>query len=133
VIIIKVPPLMPQLKLEANEYSPTQPLRRANMAKLTQRQILEKVAAGEITPAEAERLNQRDLRVQVNPPKEGKAEGTISVYGLQRFPVSLYPSQWDRLLHDDDKDGVPVLEVLTAAVTEALNTEDTPADEAAAA
>lgn len=24
--------------------------------------------------------------------------GTVSVYGLQRFPVSLHPEQWDRLL-----------------------------------
>jgi len=24
-------------------------------------------------------------------------KGTISVYGLQKFPVSLYPTQWEKL------------------------------------
>lgn len=27
--------------------------------------------------------------------------GTVSVYGLQRFPVSLHPEQWERLLVAD--------------------------------
>ena len=25
-------------------------------------------------------------------------KGTVSVYGLGRYPVSLYPNQWDKLL-----------------------------------
>jgi hypothetical protein len=35
---------------------------------------------------------QAKLTVKVNAEK-----GTISIYGLQRFPVSLYPSQWERV------------------------------------
>ena len=30
--------------------------------------------------------------------KVNEAKGTVSIYGLQRFPVSLYPSQWERVL-----------------------------------
>lgn len=36
------------------------------------------------------------LTVKVN------EKGTVSVYGLQRFPVTLYPSQWERLLAAKD-------------------------------
>lgn len=33
--------------------------------------------------------------------KHSTDKGTVSVYGLNaRFPVSLYPSQWERLLTD---------------------------------
>lgn len=31
------------------------------------------------------------------------AKGALSVYGLGRFPVTLYASQWERLLADADK------------------------------
>ena len=30
--------------------------------------------------------------------KLGEAKGNISVYGLQRFPVTFYANQWERLL-----------------------------------
>jgi hypothetical protein len=30
-------------------------------------------------------------------------KGTISIYGLQRFPVSLYPSQWERVFAAADQ------------------------------
>ena len=30
--------------------------------------------------------------------KVNEAKGTVSIYGLQRFPVSLYPSQWERVI-----------------------------------
>ena len=30
--------------------------------------------------------------------KVNEEKGTVSIYGLQRFPVSLYPSQWERVL-----------------------------------
>lgn len=35
--------------------------------------------------------NQSKLRFKVS------GKGAVSVYGLQRFPVTLYASQWDRL------------------------------------
>lgn len=45
------------------------------------------------------------LKMQASPPqaritvKHSAEKGTVSVYGLNaRFPVSLYPSQWERLL-----------------------------------
>jgi hypothetical protein len=30
-------------------------------------------------------------------------KGTVSVYGLGRFPVSLYPEQWEKLLDAKDQ------------------------------
>ena len=30
-------------------------------------------------------------------------KGAVSVYGLQRFPVTLYAEQWTRLLDEGDK------------------------------
>jgi hypothetical protein len=63
-----------------------------------QEEVLAKVAAGEITPQEAAKLLEADA------PKRGalyckvSQKGAISVYGLQRMPVTLYVEQWDRLL-----------------------------------
>jgi hypothetical protein len=60
--------------------------------------VLAKVAAGEMTVDEASKL------LVDEPPKRGtlyckvSAKGAISVYGLQRMPVTLYVEQWDRLL-----------------------------------
>ena len=31
------------------------------------------------------------------------AKGAVSVYGLGRFPVTLYSSQWERLIQDAEK------------------------------
>lgn len=44
--------------------------------------------------AELEALRQR----QPKPTIKISAKGGISVYGLGRFPITLYPSQWNRLL-----------------------------------
>jgi hypothetical protein len=41
---------------------------------------------------------QGKLTVKVNAEK-----GTVSIYGLQRFPVSLYPSQWERVFAATDQ------------------------------
>ena len=50
------------------------------------------------------------------------AKGGVSVYGLGRFPVTLYKEQWERLLdmHDD-------IRAFIAANESALKTKDTPA------
>ena len=53
-----------------------------------------------IAELEAQLAAKQKLSVKLNAVKEGKEEPTVSVYGLQRFPVSLYPDQWDRLLSD---------------------------------
>jgi len=65
-------------------------------------QILAKLAAGELKVEEASKLL-ADLE-----PKRGtlyckvSEKGAISVYGLQRMPVTLYVEQWDRLLDFGD-------------------------------
>ncbi len=65
---------------------------------MTKEEILQKVAAGEITPEAAGKL------LLTEPPKRGQLyckvseKGAISIYGLQRMPVTLYVEQWERLL-----------------------------------
>jgi hypothetical protein len=62
-------------------------------------EILTKLAAKEISIEEATRLLD-----QAEGPKRGQLyckvsqKGAISVYGLQRMPVTLYVEQWERLL-----------------------------------
>ena len=65
---------------------------------MTTQDILSKVASGEIQPDEAAKL----ISAQGN----GKAvqitykvseKGALSVYGMGRFPVTLYAEQWERL------------------------------------
>ncbi len=65
-------------------------------------EILAKLAAGELSVDEASKLLAEDQ------PKRGvlycktSAKGAISVYGLQRMPVTLYVEQWERLLNFAD-------------------------------
>ncbi|MCA9249056.1 MAG: hypothetical protein KDA42_18165, partial [Planctomycetales bacterium] len=64
--------------------------------------LLEKLARGEIGLEEATRkLAEAEKR------REGlycrvSQKGAISVYGLQRMPVTLYVEQWERLLNFAD-------------------------------
>jgi hypothetical protein len=66
---------------------------------VTKEEILAKVAAGEIPVEEASKLLEKAEQA-----KKGSlyckvsAKGAISVYGLQRMPVTLYVGQWERLL-----------------------------------
>jgi hypothetical protein len=65
-------------------------------------EILAKLAAGEIKVDEATKL------LEENEPKRGNLyckvseKGAVSVYGLQRMPVTLYVEQWTRLLEFSD-------------------------------
>lgn len=65
---------------------------------MTNEEILQKVASGEITPDEAAKL------IKTTAPPRGSLyckvseKGAISIYGLQRMPVTLYVEQWERLL-----------------------------------
>ena len=65
---------------------------------MTKEEILKKLQAGELSVEDATRqLNELDA------PKKGlyckvSEKGAISVYGLQRMPVTLYVEQWERLL-----------------------------------
>jgi len=67
-------------------------------------EILAKLASGEISPEEASRLldeaeqeRRGSLYCKVSP------KGALSVYGLQRMPVTLYMEQWGRLLDFGDE------------------------------
>jgi hypothetical protein len=67
-------------------------------------EILAKLAAGEISTAEASKLldqSERDKRGSLYCKVSQK--GAISVYGLQRMPVTLYVEQWERLLNFADE------------------------------
>lgn len=61
-------------------------------------EILAKVQAGEMSIEEASKLLAQEA------PKRGQLyckvseKGGLSVYGLQRMPVTLYIEQWERLL-----------------------------------
>jgi len=62
-------------------------------------EILAKLAAGEIGTEEASKLldeSEREKRGALYCKVSQK--GAISVYGLQRMPVTLYVEQWERLL-----------------------------------
>lgn len=62
-------------------------------------EILAKLAAGELKVEEASKM-----LADIAEPKRGtlyckvSEKGAISVYGLQRMPVTLYVEQWQRLL-----------------------------------
>jgi hypothetical protein len=62
-------------------------------------EILAQVAAGKLTVDEAAKL-----LADQDTPKRGSlyckvsAKGGVSLYGLQRMPVTLYVEQWERLL-----------------------------------
>src|SRR5215813_10943509 len=71
---------------------------------VTKEEILAKVAAGEIPVTEASTLLEKAEQA-----KKGSLfckvseKGAISVYGLQRMPVTLYVEQWERLLDFADQ------------------------------
>jgi hypothetical protein len=67
-------------------------------------EILKKLAAGELEVNEASRM-----LAELEQPKRGtlyckvSEKGAVSVYGLQRMPVTLYMEQWHRLLDFADE------------------------------
>lgn len=70
--------------------------------KPTAAEILAKVAAGTLSPADASVLlaevpQSNGLRCKVS------EKGAVSVYNLQRMPVTLYGEQWVRLLDFADE------------------------------
>jgi hypothetical protein len=70
---------------------------------VTRDEILSKLAAGELKVEEASKL-----LAEFDGPKRGalyckvSEKGALSVYGLQRMPVTLYMEQWERLLEFSD-------------------------------
>ena len=70
---------------------------------MNKEEILAKVAAGELAVEAASKL------LAETEPKRGQLyckvseKGAVSVYGLQRMPVTLYVEQWQRLLDYGDE------------------------------
>jgi hypothetical protein len=62
-------------------------------------EILQKLASGELTVEAAnELLEEAEGRKRGSLYCKVSQKGAISVYGLQRMPVTLYVEQWERLL-----------------------------------
>jgi hypothetical protein len=67
-------------------------------------EILAKVAAGEIKVEEASKLlAEADEKKRGSLYCKVSEKGAVSVYGLQRMPVTLYVEQWERLLNFGDE------------------------------
>jgi hypothetical protein len=66
-------------------------------------EVLAKVASGDLSIEEASKMLADEA------PKRGtlyckvSAKGAVSIYGLQRMPVTLYVEQWERLLGFSDE------------------------------
>ena len=64
---------------------------------MTKSEILSAVAEGTMTPEEAAQhlsamVEPQPLRLKVSP------KGGVSIYGMGRFPITLYADQWRRVL-----------------------------------
>jgi hypothetical protein len=71
---------------------------------VTKEDILAKVAAGEIPVEEAAKLLEKaEQSKKASLYCKVSEKGAISVYGLQRMPVTLYVEQWQRLLDFADQ------------------------------
>jgi hypothetical protein len=70
---------------------------------MTKEEILAKLQSGELSVEQASKL------LEENKPQRGQLyckvseKGGLSVYGLQRMPVTLYVEQWQRLLAFTDE------------------------------
>ena len=73
---------------------------------MTTQEILAKVASGDIQPSEAATLIDA---LKSNGKAGGQltykvsSKGAVSVYGMGRFPVTLYAEQWERLDSDQER------------------------------
>jgi len=71
---------------------------------MNKEEILKKLAAGELEVDVASKM-----LAELEQPKRGSLyckvseKGAVSVYGLQRMPVTLYVEQWERLLGFGDE------------------------------
>lgn len=67
-------------------------------------EILAKVQAGELPLEEAKKLlAEAEKRPRGTLYCKVSQKGAVSVYGLQRMPVTLYAEQWERLLAFGDE------------------------------
>lgn len=66
---------------------------------MTNQEILAKVASGAMTIEEATKaMAQNQVKGGGTLHCKVSEKGAISVYGLQRMPVTLYVGQWERLI-----------------------------------
>ena len=71
---------------------------------MDRKEILSKLANGELTPDEADKLlKEQEEKKRGSLYCKVSQKGAISVYGLQRMPVTLYTEQWQRLLAFGDE------------------------------
>jgi len=66
-------------------------------------EVLQKLAAGELSVDEADRLLAENEQRRGSLHCKVSQKGALSVYGLQRMPVTLYVEQWRRLLDYADE------------------------------
>ncbi len=67
-------------------------------------EILEKLTKGEISKDEAKKLlDETEQRPRGSLYMKVSTKGALSLYGLQRMPVTLYVEQWARLLDFSDE------------------------------
>ena len=65
-------------------------------AQMSNAELAALVAKLQADLAEAKAANGRSLSLKVS------EKGAVSLYGMGRFPVTLYGSQWERLLNEAD-------------------------------
>ena len=89
-------------------------------------EILKKLQAGEIPVEEASKLlAEIEQRPRGTLYCKVSQKGAVSVYGLQRMPVTLYAEQWERLLGFGD-----TIREFIQENDAALNRKDRKSDEA---
>jgi hypothetical protein len=59
---------------------------------MTQAEVLAAVAAGKMTPEDAQKALEKKLTLKVS------QKGAVQLDGLRRFPVTLYKREWQRVL-----------------------------------
>ena len=64
-----------------------------NLASLSKEDLIALVATMQAQPA-----RKLSFKVTAQKPDGKGSDGAISVYGLGRFPTTMYASQWERLL-----------------------------------
>ncbi len=71
---------------------------------MNREEILSQLAAGDISTEEASKLlDDLDRRKRGTLYCKVSQKGGLSLYGLQRMPVTLYVEQWERLLDFSDE------------------------------
>ena len=89
----------------SNNNKPAPTAAQATLAKCSEKgQVLALVASGAVTIEQAlVRINELSAPQGGNIHFKVSEKGALSVYGLQRMPVTLYVGQWERLLRHVDE------------------------------